>query len=274
MTDKFQLPQSVVDRFNASAGFDLRDSLVYLTYAGSKSHNTHVPSADPASIDDIDLVAVVVPPRERVYGLHRWDKSQQIQIDEWDVTIHSLHRFVELNLRGNPNIICTLWVRPSEMLHVSPSFAPFVAQRDLFSSRHIVTAFMGYASGQLKKATSSQMYQGYMGAKRKSLVDRFGFDPKNAAHMIRLLRMCAEFTETGRLQVWRTDDAIELCAIKTGQVALSQIELMVDELFARIKLALQSSLLAEEPDRDKAGRLLLDALYAEWYKNETMTRFL
>jgi predicted nucleotidyltransferase len=41
-------------------------------------------------------------------------------------------------------------------------------------------------------------FSGYMGEKRKAMVRKYQYDVKNAAHLIRLLRMGAEFIETRR----------------------------------------------------------------------------
>jgi DNA relaxase NicK len=46
---------------------------------------------------------------------------------------------------------------------------------------------------------------GYMGKKRRELVVRVGYDAKNAAHLIRLLRMGIEFLTEGTLYVERAD---------------------------------------------------------------------
>ena len=59
-------------------------------------------------------------------------------------------------------------------------------------------------------------FSGYMGEKRKAMVRKYQYDVKNAAHLIRLLRMGIEFLETGELQVFRTSDAGELKRIKRG----------------------------------------------------------
>src|SRR5688572_25189955 len=53
-------------------------------------------------------------------------------------------------------------------------------------------------------------FSGYMGEKRKAMVRKYQYDVKNAAHLIRLLRMGSEFLRTGELQVFRTTDAAEL----------------------------------------------------------------
>src|ERR1043165_9239253 len=57
---------------------------------------------------------------------------------------------------------------------------------------------------------------GYMGSKRRELVRRIGYDAKNAAHLIRLLRMGIEFLVEGELHVARAD-AENLLEIKRGE---------------------------------------------------------
>src|SRR5687767_9225547 len=67
-------------------------------------------------------------------------------------------------------------------------------------------------------------FSGYMGEKRKAMVRKYQYDVKNAAHLIRLLRMGAEFIESGTLQVFRTADADELKVIKRGGWSLDQVK--------------------------------------------------
>jgi hypothetical protein len=98
-------------------------------------------------------------------------------------------------------------------------------------------------------------FQGYMGEKRKALVERYGFDTKNAAHLIRLMRMCVEFLRTGALRVWRTTDAEHLRAIKAGRVSLADVKTEAGDLFERARAARDASLLAEAADVEMADAL-------------------
>lgn len=100
---------------------------------------------------------------------------------------------------------------------------------------------------------------GYLGDKRKQLVLEHGYDAKNAAHCIRLLRMCREFLETGEMVVFRPD-AAELLDIKRGRWDLTHIKAHAEELFAGIKSARDASKLPEEPDRTGAEALLVGML--------------
>jgi len=65
-----------------------------------------------------------------------------------------------------------------------------------------------------------------MGTKRKMLVEKYGYDCKNAAHLIRLLRMGVEFLKDGRLYVMR-EDAKQLIEIKRGEWTLEQVKAVV-----------------------------------------------
>jgi uncharacterized protein len=95
---------------------------------------------------------------------------------------------------------------------------------------------------------------GYMGKKRRELVMRVGYDAKNAAHLIRLLRMGVEFLNEGRLQVER-EDAQELLAIKRGEWPLERVKEEAERLFRLAEEAYLKSSLPAEPDHQRAEEL-------------------
>lgn len=98
---------------------------------------------------------------------------------------------------------------------------------------------------------------GYMGKKRKELVQKFHFDCKNAAHMIRLLRMCMEFLKDGELYVKR-HDAQQLLEIKHGEWTLQQVKDEADRLFKLCDTAYLNSNLPKSPDKVKINELSID----------------
>jgi uncharacterized protein len=106
-------------------------------------------------------------------------------------------------------------------------------------------------------------FSGYMGEKRKRMVRRYQYDVKNAAHLIRLLRMGAEFLATGRLQVYRTADAEELMRIKRGGWTLEQVKAEAERLFKVVEEARARSPLPERPDTVAANALLV-RMHREW----------
>ena len=99
-----------------------------------------------------------------------------------------------------------------------------------------------------------QSFQGYMGEKRKRLVNKYGFDTKNASHMIRLLRMCVEFLTTNKFHVKR-EDAKELLDIKDGLWTLDKINKEADLLFKAADDAYEKSKLPESVDTSKVDEL-------------------
>jgi uncharacterized protein len=101
-------------------------------------------------------------------------------------------------------------------------------------------------------------FSGYMGEKRKAMVRKYQYDVKNAAHLIRLLRMGAEFLETGTLNVYRTSDADELKVIKRGGWSLEQVKTEAERLFSGIEAARQRSPLKPVPDQLAAHTLLIE----------------
>ena len=100
---------------------------------------------------------------------------------------------------------------------------------------------------------------GYMGQKRRELVRRVGYDAKNAAHLIRLLRMGIEFLTEGTLHVERVDGP-ELLDIKRGAWSLEKVKAESERLFQLAQEAYVRSSLPPEPDRDRAERLCVEMI--------------
>jgi hypothetical protein len=242
--------------------FELAPRVVCAAYMGSTSHNTYVPKDDPESIDDVDIMAVAVPPLRLTAGLRTWE-HWTLQHEELDVVVYALRKFTGLLLKGNPNVVGLLWLQPEHYIHVHPAFQAFIDHRDVFSSKAANAAFCGYAHAQVKKMEGGA-FKGYMGAKRKALVEKHGYDAKMAAHAVRLIRMGAEFLETGRLKVYREEDAEEIRSIKRGEWELDRIMAEMDRCFTRAEAALAKSPLPERPDFARAEQLVLDLTRAVW----------
>ena len=105
---------------------------------------------------------------------------------------------------------------------------------------------------------------GYMGKKRRELVRRVGYDAKNAAHLIRLLRMGIEFLTEGTLHVERAD-AVELLDIKRGDWPLEKVKSEAERLFQLAQEAYVRSTLPPEPDRARAERICVEMI-SEFHK--------
>lgn len=259
---------------------------VYVAYRGSHAHGTYVPSSNPDSIDDVDVLACYY------FGLAEGapNKGRQVQIGKWDSAAYELRHYVHLLTNCNPDVLQSLWVREEHRILVTPIAAELLRHRDLFTSKVAAKSFGGYARGQLHRMTAfhdsgedvccegehthtpdchttlergrgsqKKFATGFMGAKRKALVQQHGYDTKNAAHLIRLIRMATEFLTTGVLNVWR-EDADYLKRVKAGAYSLHEVQLAAEIEFGRLKSAERGSSLPERPDREKINRLLVELM--------------
>jgi hypothetical protein len=290
----------------------------YLAYRGSIAHGMYVPPEDRDSIDDIDLMGFVFGEPRHYFGLHEWASrgTKEVKAGRYDVVLYEIRKAFSLLLRGNPNIMLMLWIKPEHRLLFDDAARELVENRQLFVGKHVYDAFAGYAHEQLTKMetrdpdelrqyiavtaelkfcgihpnhkderfaepdrgtgegrdvaawSDEKLLQrmarfhkkgenlGYLGDKRKKLVLRHGYDSKNAAHLVRLLRMCVEFMKTGELTVMRPD-ATELLDIKAGKWTLEKIKSHAQDLFAEAQRAWELSQLPAEPDYQAVERLLI-----------------
>lgn len=236
------------------------DRTILLGYMGSIAHGTYIPSDNPNSIDDKDIMGVCVADESVYYGLQRFEQKD-VQLKEWDSVVYEIRKFFKLLLKQNPNVIGMLWLREKDYIHISDSGRLILENRPLFVSKAAYHSFIGYAHGQIREMTTGA-YKGYMGEKRKKIVERFGYDCKNAAHLIRLLRMGIEYLTDGALKVFR-EDAAELKEIKLGKWKISKIKKESDHLLKVAQEVYIRSPLPSSPDNEGAEKLLIQILKKE-----------
>lgn len=224
-------------------------------WRGSIAHGTYVPNDDPLSIDDKDLIGICIPPAPYYVGLRQFGSrgTEEIVSDPWDIVVYEHRKALTLLAKGNPNMLCMLWAPPEFTTHYTAAGEALLASRSLFATKAAFPAFRGYAQSQLKKMQRG-VYHGYMGEKRRALVDKFGYDTKNASHTIRILRQGIDFMLTGELEVYRSD-AEELLAIKHGEYSFDTVRRMAEELDHALARAGEKSKLPEWPDWGKINEL-------------------
>jgi len=213
--------------------------------------------ATPTS--DEDFLAVVVPPVERLFGLSGFDHWDPKDVG-LDFKVYSLRKYVGLLLKNNPNVLETLWLRDEFYcpFDTKSTFYELRDMRDSFSSLRAYHSLSGYAYDQLKRLETSR-YSREMGAARKALVDKFGFDPKNASHLLRLYRMGVEFVETGVLNVYR-EDRDELMSVKLGEWSLAQVKAEAECLRTAMKAAKEKTPLPAEPETGEVEAWLVNTM--------------
>lgn len=245
----------------------LKDWCILLGYRGSISHGTYKSSKDPNSIDDKDAMGICIPPVDYYYGLntHTIHKgTKEIKEGIWDIVVYEYRKAIRLLEKGNPNLLSILWLDPEYYIDITEAGQLLIDNRDLFVGKHVYHSFVGYANGQLHRMTHAAC-KGYMGDKRKRLVEKYGYDTKNAAHLIRLLRMGIEFLVDGELHVLR-QDAQQLLEIKAGKWSLEKVKAEAEKLFGMARIAYIQSTLLVKPDHEKISQLCVDVAKCWWKK--------
>ena len=238
----------------------LQRDIVLIVYRGSIAHNMYIPSEDPDSIDDVDAIAVYMSDPEAYLSLaHGFPKGVQITEGKYDIVAYEFRKFVYLLTKANPNVLSALWVKPEHQIMLSPLIGKkLIDMRKSFITQEIFNTFGGYARSQLKKMTHF-VFQGYMGEKRKCLVEKHGYDTKNAAHLIRLLKMATESLQNGEMNVYR-HDAKQLLKVKTGALTLEEVKNSALALEADLKEAARVSELPKKADLKMVNKFVFNAL--------------
>lgn len=272
-----------------------------VTYRGSIAHGTHIPPENDG-IDDVDLIGCYVPDLSHYFRYRQTESGHDKKLGPWDMASYELTHFIHLLLAANPNIVASLWCRPEHIIVCDEVGHMLLAERRIFLSKRLYHTFVGYAHAQLKRMTAwkdsgedrccvgeefhtedcplktqngrgsqKKFATGYMGQKRKSLVEKFGYDVKNAAHLIRLLRMGKEALTEGVLHVDRTHiDAADLMAIKRGERTLDAIQAESNALFEELRTARDASTLPERPNEERAWQLACEALCIRYAGDATL----
>ena len=242
------LPRDLVD---SEPG--LGDDCVLHGFRGSVAHGTY-----EASSTDKDTMAICVPPLDTHYlGLREYGSrgTKEIKHAPWDVVIYECRKAVKLLASGNPNVFTLLWLPENLYVKVTDAGRLLLDERDTFVGRQVFYPYIGMARDQFHKMDHFEKH-GYMGEKRKALVDEFSYDTKNASHLIRLLRTLTEFLSTGHLQADRGGiDATELLDIKHGEWTLERVKTEADRLFNRAEDAFDRSTLPLKPDPGRVNDL-------------------
>ena len=211
--------------------------IILKVYAGSHSYGTNTKDSDE------DFRGVCIPPESYLLGLDRFEQKEQ---NEPDLVIFSLYKFVHLALQNNPNILDALFVAPNHVLFINEYGEQLRNIRYKFLSKRVYKTYGGYAYSQLKKMVSvSKNAQG----KRLESVQKFGYDTKNATHLIRLFKMGIEVLSEGEVNVLRHDNKY-LLDIRKGQYPLSYIEQEAKRLQELLDLAYVKTKLSDKPDYD------------------------
>ena len=250
------LPGNVLADYGAVAPEWARGRTTLLGYAGSLAHGTHIPPEHENGTDDVDLFAVIVQPARWYWSVSAYHQHRQhfdTNGQGLDVVGFDVRKFLAMAAKGNPNVHTWLWSPATgdrRDAWVGRGGQILLANRERLLSQAMFGAILGYATGQFRKMRSGSTH-GYMGAKRKELLLRYGYDIKDASHCLRLLHMGRLLGETGNLYVRLPDPELnEVLEVKRGGWTLGRLEVRVEDLFGAFQAARRHSHLPEAVDAE------------------------
>lgn len=239
---------------------------IFRCVVGSTVHGISVKEQD-----DRDEMGFCIEPREYVIGLGNFDQyiyrtqpeGHRSGPGDLDLTIYSARKFMNLALAGNPTILLPLFVPPDAIMVIHSAAGYLLAHPEIILSRKAGDRFLGYLNRQ-RLSLLSRDGKG-RDVTRAELVEQFGFDTKFAGHMVRLGLQGVELLETGRITLpvpepWRT----WIKDLRVGKHTQAEALEAAEHFEERIKTALATSPLPEQPDRAAADKWLISTYEQIW----------
>jgi DNA polymerase III epsilon subunit len=106
---------------------------------------------------------------------------------------------------------------------------------------------------------------------RGALEEKMGFDAKNGAHLIRLLRTAHEILTEGVVRVRRPDSA-ELLSIRSGEVPYERVVEMADEIESGLAEDERTSSLPKTVDQAMVGAVVMEMYERTWSASRMRTQ--
>lgn len=224
---------------------------------------------------DRDEMGVCIEPMNGVAGFHEFDQyiyrsatertgkhDAPSEVGDLDLTIYGLRKFLRLAMHGNPTVVQMLFVRPEDCLVRTKDGEDLQSLSNLIVSRQAGKRFLGYMEAQRQRLLGER---GQKKCNRPELEEKYGFDTKYGAHIIRLGIQGNELLETGSIPLPMTEpNRVYLKALRRGEIPLQDVLTRAGELETSLKDLLTSSPLQEKPDEYQVENWMLSRYRCNW----------
>jgi len=243
----------------------LPSSVQYECIMGSQAYGTNTEESDT------DIYGWCIPPRNYIFPhlageiagfddpQYRFDHFQahhlQYKEKEYDVQIYSIVKYFRLLTDNNPNIVDSIYVPQNCVIKQSPIAYMVREKRDIFLSKKAYHKLLGYSWSQLHKMQSKDP-----SGKRKEIREKYGYDVKFGAHVVRLLSQCQQMLEEGTLDLQEVGRREHMKAIRRGEVPQEDIVSWFNSKEKELQKIYNESKLQYSPDVAQIKQLLLDCL--------------
>lgn len=246
------------------------DNLHYEVIMGSHAYGVSTDSSD------MDIYGWCIPPKELMFphlagyieGFghkpHVFTNFQQhhvfVNTDEYDFTIYSIAKYLDLILSNNPNMIDSLFVPYNCVTKMTATGSIVRDARKTFLHKGAYSKFKGYAYAQLHKLKGKSANSS--NPERKATVEQFGYDVKFAYHLVRLLNECEQILTEGDINLQRDNE--QLKAVRRGEWSEEYLLQWAAEKEIQLGTMFANSRLRPVPDLHAAKALLLAVLEQQY----------
>jgi predicted nucleotidyltransferase len=182
--------------------------------SGSYLYGTNTPESD------VDYQGVFLPPEEYILGLDRVEildcsiisKNEKgtNNKDAIDRKFYEIRRFVELVLKGNPNIIELSFVNEENIIQITEFGKELLNTIPLLLGRKFINSFMGFILSEKKQYENVNNTTTYRNRKK-------------AYRILLLIHEATQLIYNGRIQ-FPLDNSEFLTSVKLGLVPFNELE--------------------------------------------------
>lgn len=239
----------------------------YLTVMGSRAYGNYTEDSD------YDFYGFCTPPPEILFSHLVGDiqdfgnqkkRFNQLQLQhipsevfgDTDLTIYNIVRYFHLVMGMNPNMLDSLFVQDDSIMCMDRVGKMVRDNRHIFLSQKLWHTFKGMAWSHMKRITSRTRE----GKRRKEHVEKYGYDVKDASHVVRLMLQVEEFLFTGDCDISSNADTIS--DVRNGLWQLDDVESFFEGRLEYVqgKLDLGESVIPEYPNQESIKELLVFCL--------------
>jgi len=225
----------------------------WMSLCGSRNYNLHQEDSD------YDFIGFVKPTLEDLYhGKQFFKEIKGINTDdgnEYTIRLHDIRKFPELLWKSNPSYLemlfsGNLFDKDNSTIHVDRILFPLYQFRDQIARMNLpymYNASMGIFYNKLK-----YLDNGTTSSKR--LVEKYGYDTKQAMHAYRILYILevfalGDFNDYIKcIKHYKNKD--EFLRIKNGEYSRKDIEKLLNGYFNRIETNFKPIYMNQEPNKE------------------------
>ncbi len=258
---------SIIDKLRAAGKIKpptwIPGNVMYETIMGSTAYGCNTTSSD------YDMIAYCIPPKDIVFPhmagvIQGFGRQQQkfvcyqqhhVQTEqrEYDLNCYNIVHWFNLVMDNNPNMVDSLFVPRECITHTGRVGEMVREKRHMFLHKGSWYRYKGYAYAQLNKMGKKDG-----DGKRQASIEKYGYDTKQAYHLVRLLDEIEQILTTSDLDLRRAREHLK--AIRRGEVSEADIRRFAADKEHALEQMYHESDLRDRPDEEAIKQLLLDCL--------------